>query len=107
MSAYNVIAQSPGGMTVNDVVHGLTLFGYPPKKRQLERCLARLHSRGYIKADSRLSVIDPMRRLVTLRDRSDANSKDGGWRGWAARDPRGYRIPLDRIVSDERKRVNA
>jgi len=104
MSVYNVVAQAPNGLTVDGIVGALAMFGHEQQdRRQLERCIAQLHSRGYVLTRDRVRVIDPKRRPVTMRDRTDRT----GWSRWMARDPMGHYYPLDSIVERVRagKRV--
>lgn len=95
MSIYNVCAQSPNGLTVEGIVGALAMFGHEQKDpRQVDRCIAQLHSRGYVLTRDKVRVVDPMRRAVTMRDRTDPT----GWARWMVRDPRGHYYPLDSVV---------
>lgn len=105
MSIYNVVAQAADGLTVEGIVGGLAMFGHEQHdRRQLERCIAQLHSRGYVVTGAKVRVIDPKRRPVTMRDRTDKT----GWARWMVRDPMGHYYPLDSIVERVRagKRVS-
>lgn len=107
MGAYNLLAHAPIGLSVADLSRRLSVWGFPTSKRTLERIVAKLHARGYVLSGKKLRVVDPKRRLCTIRDRRDTEGTDPGWRGWAVRDPQGYYYPLDEIVAEVRAGARA
>ncbi len=101
-SAYNWLAvHARGPRTLDEIAAGIAPWAAESRidvtPRQLADAVRELERRGYVRAmpGESFDLVDPARRVLVGRDRTDAD----GWRGWLV-GPMGAlrRQPIEQVI---------
>jgi hypothetical protein len=107
MSAYNLVAVAGRPLTEVEIRERLASSQHPglgiERTREAVNALVSRHLMR-LAGDGAFDIVDPLRRVVVGRDRSDAEVLDdgtvtGGWNGWRVRE-RSARaaVPIEEVL---------